>query len=720
MSDARGQTFSDAWHRVAGLRAALRPDVRARRQSAHGKRWYVLSNPLSNEFFRVSEDAYAFLSRLSAVRTVDEVWRDTLANDPESMLSQQEVVQLLGQLNLSNLLQADRAGDSSSLFDRFQQRRKRERRALLMSVLSIRIPLFDPDRMLERAQPLIRALVSPYGLLAYLVLLSLGVKALMDRGDEVFHQAAGLLAPSNLVLLYLGFAIAKVVHELGHAAVCKRFGGEVHTMGVMLLLFAPLPYVDASASWGFRHSAPRMLVGAAGVLAELAVAAVAAMVWAYSAPGVSGALAYNVIFAASVSTLVFNLNPLLRFDGYHMLVDMLNMPNLFQRSRDQLRYLGQRYLLGVKGLHPVAQSQTESWLLPLYGAASAVYSLMLMATIATFIAEQYLDIGLLMALLLVISATVLPLIKLLRHLFSSPQLASQRPRAIVSASVLALAGLGLLGWVPMPDRVRAAGVVESSVFRQLSCESAGFLAELLVKPGSRVNAGQMLVRLENPDLLLEIVASRMQLQQIQAQELKAQAMLLADLAPLRQQRLAAQASLADLESQREALTVVAPVSGIWSTGDVEQGRGRWFARGAAMGAIVEESGHRFVAILPQVATHVFKGNIERAEVRLGGEDGQNLLLRDVSVMPSEHGVLPSRALGFAGGGDIAVQPGDPNGVMAAEPFFRIHADFDVAQASEVRLVHGRLGVMRLTLTPKPLLEQWERSLRQLLQRRFRV
>lgn len=720
MSDARSQTLSDAWHRVAGLRAALRPDVRARRQSAHGTHWYVLSTPLSNEFFRVSEDAYAFVSRLSADRTVDEVWRDTLAHDTESMLSQQEVLQLLGQLNLSNLLQADRAGTSASLFDRYQKRRARERRARLMSVLSIRIPLFDPDRMLDRAQPLIRALISPVGLVAYLVLLGLGVKALMDRGDELFQPAAGLLAPDNLVLLYLGFTIAKVVHEFGHAAVCKRFGGEVHTMGVMLLLLAPLPYMDASASWGFRRSMPRLLVGAAGVLAELAVASVAAMVWAYSAPGVSSALAYNVIFAASVSTVVFNLNPLLRFDGYHMLVDLINMPNLFQRSRDQLRYLGQRYLLGVKLLKPVAQTRTESWLLPLYGASSTLYSLMLMATIAFFIAEQYLDLGLLLALLLVMSVTVVPIVKLLRHLFLGPQLARQRSRAIFSAMALTLAGIGVLGWVPVPDRIRAPGVVESSVFRQISSESAGFLAELLAKPGSRVSAGQPLVRLENPDLLLEIHASRMQLQQIRAQELRAQALVLADLAPLRQQRLAAQAALADLERQRATLTVVAPVGGIWSAGEVGQGLGRWFARGAAMGAIVDEGHHRFVAILPQVATHVFNGEIERAEVRLGGEDGYNLVMRDVSVIPFEQGVLPSRALGFAGGGDVAVQPGDPNGVMAAEPFFRIHASFDTAQAAEVTLVHGRLGVMRLTLTPKPLLEQWERSLRQLLQRRFRV
>jgi putative peptide zinc metalloprotease protein len=720
MSDVRGQTFSDAWHRVADLRALLRPDVRARRQSAHARHWYVLSNPLSNEFFRVTEDAYDFLSRLDGKRTVDQAWRDTLANDPETMLSQQEVVQLLGQLNLSNLLQADRVAASATLFERYRQRRVRERRALFLSLLAIKIPLFDPDRMLNRAQPLIRALVSPYGLVAYLFLLALGIKALMDRSDELFHQAAGLLAPDNLLLLYLGFAIAKVVHEFGHAAVCKRFGGEVHTMGVMLLLFAPLPYVDASASWGFRRSAPRMLVGASGVLAELAVAAVAAIVWAYSAPGLSGALAYNVMFAASVSTLVFNLNPLLRFDGYHMLVDLINMPNLFQRSRDQMRYLGQRYLLGVKSAKSIAQTPTESWLLPLYGTVSVLYALMLMATIAFFIAEQYLDLGLLLAVLLVFSATVLPMGKLLHYLLLGPQLAHQRLRAIVSAAALAMLLFGLLAWVPFSDRIRATGVVESLVFRQLSSDSAGFLSEVLVKPGTQVSAGQALLRLKNPDLLLEIRASRMQLQQIQAQELRAQALALADLAPLRQQRIAAQAGLSELERQRDALTVRAPVSGIWSASEVEQGRGRWFARGEAMGAIIDESGYRFVAILPQVATHLFKGGIERAEVRLGGEDGQNLLLRHVIVMPFEHGVLPSRALGFAGGGDIAVQPDDPSGVMAAEPFFRIHAGFDSAHAAEVKLMHGRLGVMRLTLEPKPLLAQWERSMRQLLQRKFRV
>ena len=720
MSDSESKILSDAWHRVADLRLTLRPDVRARRQSGHGRYWYVLSTPLSREFFRVSDEAFSFLSRLSEDRTVDEVWRDRLAHSPETMLSQQEVVQLLGQLNTSGLLRGDRATASDGLFERYRHRRARERRARLTSVLAIRIPLFDPDKMLDRLEPLIRSVISPAGLVAYLILIALGVKALMDRSDELFRPAAGLLAPENLLPLYLGFAIAKVVHEFGHAIVCKRFGGEVHSMGVILLLFAPVPYVDANATWGFRRSAPRLLVGAAGVMAELAIASVAAMVWAYSAAGLVSTIAYNMMFAASVSTLAFNLNPLLRFDGYYMLIDLINMPNLFQRSRDQLRYLAQRYLLGVKGLESVALDRTESWVLSLYGATSVLYSLTLIMAIAFFIAEEYLDLGLLLAIVLGMSVTVLPLVKFLGFLFMSPKLARQRFRAIFSSTVVFLAGVGVLGWIPMPDRIRAFGVVESTVMRQVNGESSGSLAEQLVKAGSWVHAGQALVRLENPDLLLEIRALRMQLQQIQAQELRAQALLLADLDPLRRQRLATQAELENLERQRVALTVLAPADGVWTVGEAGQGLGRWIAKGETIGTIVDTRRHRFVAILPQVATHVLEGSIHLAEVRLSGEEGGNLIMGDVTMVPFEQGVLPSRALGFAGGGDVAVQLDDPTGLVAAEPFFRIHANFDAGQSNEVTLVHGRLGVIRLTMTPKPLLEQWERSLRQLFQRRFRV
>jgi putative peptide zinc metalloprotease protein len=719
-TEAPTRTFSDAWHRVAGVRAALRTGVQAHRQFFQGEHWVVLRDSMGSDWFRISAEAFQFISRLRLDRTIDEVWQETLAVEPEQALSQEEIVQLLGQLNLSNLLQYDRSTAAASLFDRYTRRRNKERLALWMSFLSIRIPVFDPDRWLEQARPLIDWLLGRIGIVLYLLLLVAGILALVDRADDLFRQSAGILAPGNLILLYVGFIIAKLVHELGHAAVCKYYGGEVHTLGIMLLMFAPMPYVDASSSWGFRSRLHRVWVGLAGVLSELSVAAVAALIWASTAPGTLNALAYNVIFAASISTVLFNLNPLLRFDGYHILVDILDTPNLYQRSREQLRYLIERFLFRLPAAQPAAHNRAEVVILPVYGILSLAYWAVLMFTIIFFIAQQYLDLGMALAWFMAFTVLVLPLFKLLRYLLRDPRLGSQRGHAALVSLLLGITLIGLLGMMPVPDRVRIKGVVEATRYRQLYTDAPGRIVELISRPGERVEAGQQLLRLDNPALLLEIEAVKAQRDQWKAQELRAMSLAVADLAPLQQQRAAVEQNLAQLEQQRLALTVTAPISGIWSTPEQEATPGRWMTRGGLLGSIVEGGDWRFVAVLPQVGTHLFEDHIQRAEVRVAGQEGDNLSVHNTLVVPHENGILPSSALGMAGGGEIAVDPSDPHGLTAAEPFFRVQADLPALSATEPMLIHGRLGVMRLTLGSRPLLLQWERSLRQFLQRRFRV
>lgn len=723
MDSASGRTYSDAWYRVAGVCACLRSSVRAHRQTFRGEEWVVLRDSLSSDFFRVTADAYAFLSRLSAQRTIDEVWGDLMAAQPDVALTQEEVVQLLGQLHLSNLLQFDRGAAAASLFERYQQRRGREIKALLMGFLAIKIPLIDPDRGLERVLPLIRWLMGPIGVGLYLILLVLGGKALLDNSDHVFDQSAGLLAPANLGLLYIGLVLSKLVHEFGHAAVCKRYGGEVHKMGVMLLMFAPLPYMDATASWGFRSRYERLLVGASGVLSEFAVAAAAALVWANTAPGVINALAYNVIFVASVSTILFNLNPLMRFDGYHMLVDFLDVPNLFQRSRDQLKYLGEFWILGLKTAQPAARTANEAVLLPLYGVISLVYWVVLMSTIIFFIAEQYLDLGVAMAWFLFFSIVVLPLFKFVKYLASSPKLQHQRVRAWLTAIGLTGLSFGLLAAVPLPDRVRVKGVLQATQSRALYADSAGALVELKVRPGTWVEPGQALLTLRNPELIFEIESAQQQREQLISQELQAISQTVANWEPLQRQREAVEQKLVELRRQQEALTVLAPMAGVWSASELESSQGQWLARGASLGTVVDERAWRFVAVLPQVGTHLFEAGVLRTEIRVSGQQEFNVLASKTEVMPFEQGQLPSPALGMAGGGDIAVQSTDPNGLAAAEPFFRVQAempDLSGQDAQALRLLHGRVGTMRISLPNSPLLHQWERGLRQFLQRKFRV
>ena len=721
-SEASGRTFSEAWHLVSGVRACLRSSVRAHRQTFRDEEWVVLRDSLASDFFRVTAPAYAFLSRMETRRTLDEVWNELIESDPEGALTQEEVVELLSQLQMSNLLQFDRGTAAASLFERYRKRRGREIKAALASFWSIKIPLLDPDRALEKALPAIRILFGPVGALAYAVLILLGLKAVIDHSDQLFSQSAGVLAPGNLALLYGGLVLAKLVHEVGHAAACKRYGGEVHRMGVMLILLAPLPYMDATASWGFRSRAQRMMVGASGVVCELAVAAAAALVWANTAPGLINSLAYNVIFVASVTTLLFNLNPLMRFDGYHILVDWLDVPNLFQRSRDQLKYLGKRFALGLNNAQPAARTPTEAVLLPLYGVTSVVYWLVLMSTIIFYVAEQYLDLGVALAWLMFFLAVVLPVLKFGHYLFVDPSLHHQRARSLTITVALFVVVSGLLAWVPFPDRVRVLGVIQATQFRELHVDGGGEVIEIMATPGQWVKAGQPLVRLQNPQLDFEIRSTLQQRQQLQAQELQAIASAIANLEALRKQRTVLEQKLSELMNQRQALEVIAPIEGIWSVSELELARGQWLARGASIGILIDDRDWRFVAALPQFGTHLFEAGLVGAEVRIKGQQAINMVAVKTEVMPFEQGQLPSPVLGMAGGGEIAVQPSDPKGLAAAEPFFRVQAQLPSPELTDAQLrrLHGRLGTLRITLPSAPLLVQWERSVRQFLQRKFRV
>jgi putative peptide zinc metalloprotease protein len=720
LEDADTRTFSDAWHRVAQVHVRLRTSVVAQRQFFRGEAWVVLRDRFNHEWFRISPDAWKFLCRLEQGLTVDQAWSQSVAADAGRALTQEEVVQLLGQLNLSNLLLYDRGDSQTSLFERLQKRKSRELKALLMGFLSIKIPLLDPDRWLDRALPLIRVMYGPWGWIVYLALVVLGLKSVIESSDQLFAQSSGLLAPGNLFLLYFGFLLSKSWHELSHAAVCKLFGGEVHKLGVMLLFFAPIPFVDATSAWGFRKRTERMLVGASGVVAELGFAALAALVWANTAPGTLNSLAYDVMFVASVSTIIFNLNPLLRFDGYHILVDWLDVPNLYQRSRDQLRYLAERYVLRLSQAQPAARTPREVLLLPLYGVTSLVYWVFLMVTIVVFIAGEYLDLGVALAFILIFTSVVVPLFKFVRYLYNDPRLGFQRGQAVAITLGTGLVVFLLLAWVPLPDRMRVMGVVEAVHSQQLHSETEGYVMELLAKPGSLVQAGQPLLRIHNPDLPFDLQAAEMQREQLLTQKIQAVSQASTDLSAIERQLETVEKNLTDIHRRQRAQLVTAPLAGVWSAGDLDTGVGQWLGRGALVGTIVNDKAWRFVAVLPQVGSYVVGGEISRAEVRLRGQEGVNLQAASTTVMPFEQGILPSRALGMAGGGELAVSATDPNGVTAAEPFFRIESQLSADDSHLALLQHGRVGMMRLTLTSQPLLVQWERKLRQFLQRRFRV
>lgn len=438
-------TFSESWYRVVDLRPRLRSTVQVHRQHFRGHMWHVLQDPSSNQFFRLNDAAYYFVAMLDGRRTVGEVWRICNEQLGDSAPTQGEAIQLLGQLYSSNLLQAELPPDAEGLFHRYRKRVTREVQGYLMNLLFIRVPLIDPDNFLNRWVGVFGKLFTKVSLLLWVVLMGVGLYFVIGRAGELFDGAAGILDRENLPLLYLSFVIIKIFHEFGHAFACKAFGrasgtgGEVHVMGVMFLVFTPLPYVDASSAWAFRRKWHRAVVGAAGMFVELAVAAVAAIIWANTAPGTLRAVCYNVMFIASVSSLIFNGNPLLRFDGYYILSDVLEIPNLSQRSKQYIYYLVKRYVYGVRRSHNPANTGGEKRWFVFYGIASTLYRVFVCIRILLFIADKLFIVGAVLAVAAVVAWVFVPLGKFLHYLFTSGELMRVRVRAVGSTLGVLLA-----------------------------------------------------------------------------------------------------------------------------------------------------------------------------------------------------------------------------------------------------------------------------------------
>lgn len=716
---SRGGMFSEAWHRVAKNRAALHPSVEVQRQRFRGVPWYVLRDPYSNQFFRISEPAYRFVARLRMEVTIEEAWKECLELYPEEAPGQQEIVQLLAQLHQSNLLTSDLPPDAAMMAERGRKRDQKELQGKLKNFLFIKFGLLDPSPVIEACLPFFRILFNRWGGLLWIGVMLLGLKAAGENWEPLWDQTEGLLAPSNLFLLYVCGVGAKAWHELGHGLICRFFGGEVRTLGVMLLIFTPLPYIDATSSWGFSNKWHRILVSGAGMIFEFFLAAIALIVWANTSEGTIHAAAYNLIVIASVTTFLFNINPLLRFDGYYILCDWIEVANLGQRANKHIKYLSEKFLFKVRRPVPVTDTLGEGWWLFVYGISAAIYRVFLLAGIVLLVADQFFGIGLVIAVVVSFMWLVLPIGKFIKYLFTDPVLEPVRQRAICIVAGTVGGLLILLAVVPFPRHVRAEGIVEAVRFQKIFAVGEGRLVEVLVEPGVEVTKGTPLLRLENNSLDLKLKQTLAQFRESQARLQSATLRAGVEREPFEAQLRAIKFSIENLRQDQEELLLRAPLDGIWASPQLTDMQGGWFAKGAQFGVLVQPGDFRFMAALPQtVAGDVFLENIRSATIRLYGETPHRIRAHSFRRIPGEQRLLPTSALGWKSGGAIEVDNNDPEGRTTKEPFFLVTADID--ESGPAALYHHRRGVIRFHTGYEPLLQQGWRWLRQLLQQRLKL
>lgn len=726
-------TFSDNWHRVAELRPRLRTVVRTYRQQYRGRMWHVLDDTTNNQFFRLDDAAYHLIALLDGRRTVSEAW--DIANEDlgDAAPTQGEVIRLLGQLYTSNLLHAELPPDAEQMFERYKKRIRREVGGYLASFLFLRIPLWDPNNVLKTWVRAFGWMFSPIGFALWCLLMMFGFYQIAGQWDELIGKAADpqwLMQTENLLLLYASFAAVKFIHEMGHGFACVRFGqregtsGAVHTMGIMMLVLMPVPYVDATSSWAFRSKWRRAMVAAAGMYIELAVAAVAAIVWAATTPGTAvNELAFNIIFIASVSTVLFNANPLLRFDGYYILSDTIEVANLSGRSKQYLYYLVRKYIYGVQRTQSPAHTRGERVWLAGYGVASTIYRVIISIGILLYLSDmlpqELFPIVVLMMIGAVVAWVFVPLGKFVKYLATSPELDRTRLRAQLVTGVLFAAIIGGIGLIPAPDRGRAEGVVEPVNMAVVHMPVDGFVDGIAPSGSIVTKTGEPVVIASNRALVADrqemaaaIDGLRTRLAQSRSSDPAARLAYAAQMKALR-------AGMTRIDEQIARLDVAAPVDGVWVVDDSKQRNGVFLKQGERIG-LVADTGKLIVRVAadqslgPRIKRELGVG--KRVEMRVPGVPDRTITGTITALPKAGTSDLPSEALGYIAGGSLQVRKNEQGRTEAAEPFFEVHVTPD----EPGELMIGQRLVVRFTMPSRPLMVQWYRSISELMQRRFKI
>lgn len=661
----------------APLALDARQDVLATAVWVPGRATWVLKDPVTLEQHELPEAEYLLLKSLGNRTSLRDLQRAYQRQFAPKTIDVGELQNYLGRLHRAGLLVSRSRGQGSALAERAGEDRARRLRWSWTELLAIRLRGWNPDRALDALLPWVRPLLSPAFLTLAMLLVLAALGLLISHSEQFVARLPALstlTAPSNWLWLAAVVAVVKLLHELAHALVAKHMGGEVHEMGILLLVFVPTLYCDVTDIWSLASKWRRMAVSAAGMAMELVLASVATFVWWFTEPGLVNMLALNTMVVASVGTLLVNANPLMRYDGYYLLSDLSEAPNLWQRSRDALH---QR--LTPLFFKRAKRTVREPFWLACYGALSKVYLTLVLLSIfwMVMLAFQPLGLGVIAYALggMMLAGVVAPPVQQLSATLKNP-LRRRDFRPAVSLLVLLIVGLAAAGlWrLPIADRVQCQARVVPAGGAAVVTTMAGRL-EMTLPPGTEVTAGEVIARLQSFDIERNaaILAGELQVAKLrveQLEKLRARDQQSSRQLPTSRAALAdAKRRVAEIERERERLVLRAPRDGVllppakkpmeeesvtltsWSGSPLEsENRGAWIDAGTTIATVGDHDTR-------EVALAIDEADIERVAL------GQRVLvqLHAVGSEPLVGTIGDIARVGSEGDAD------EPNGLAAWLP-----------------------------------------------------
>ena len=562
------------------LQVYARTDLSARRSNYLGKSYWIVKDPIGLKYFRFQDEEYFILKNLDGKQSLETIKEKFEAEFPPQKITLEEIQSFVGQLHQSNLIVAGVPDQGHELLKRRKKRRRQEVLGQCSNILAIRFKGVDPNRFFDWLLPYIRWMFHPVTLVGCLLLM---LSALLLIGIEFDHFRAKLpefqqfFGPGNIMLLSVTLFFTKVLHEFGHGLSCKVLGGECHELGVMILVLTPCLYCNVSDSWMLPNKWKRAGIGVAGVFVECTLAAICTWIWWFTNDNMLHYLCLNIMFLSSVSTIVFNLNPLLRYDGYYILADILEIPNLRQKASKAMTQKASKWFLGMDPPDdPFFPKRNQVWF-ALFTVASGLYRWVVTASILFFVYRFFDAYGLKVLAQIIAAMSLygligLPLWKICKFFWVPGRIYKVKKKHFYPSLAGLLCLIAGFCFIPFPYSIYAPAVLElrsdeSTTANVLSPKSGGVLQEVFVKEGQRVQKGDKIAVLRNPqldaelnDLLGQLRETRAEIEMCRQMGNDQDAVARLQESTARYQGLSR--SIEAMQEERKRLTLVAPLDGV--------------------------------------------------------------------------------------------------------------------------------------------------------------
>jgi len=703
-------------YELASITLCLREDLNFYIREYGGRPACVIEDQLTSRFYRVGLAEYTFLSLLDGRMTFAGALGKCAAILKADAISEERATSLCQWLVQSGLASTMHSRSVDRL-DTAARTAKETRRAGLISLLSQRLPLFCPQGIVDSLNSTIGWLLSAPMIFLWLILISVGVGTIAVDWERFRTASTGIVSRDNWIWLAGTWLTLKLIHETAHALMCTRFGGHVREAGITLMMFVPLPYVDVTSSWRLASKWHRILVSSAGMLAEMALAAIAAIVWSQTQAGMLNQTAFNVMMSAGLTTLVVNANPLMRFDGYYILSDFLEQPNLAAHGQQAILHFGRSWVLGLSSTPP-KYPEGHRWITIIYGVAAFLWRILVNVGIVITAEYMLFGAGVALAVGMIFYSVVRPICRLIwfvargseRHHFSRMRF------AVVVAFSSAVIWLGAT-FLPRFGSEQVSGVVDFSPKTEIRTRVSGFVDQYEVNHGDQVQAGQVIARLRNDEIELKIQELRSDV----ALSLHRSAVFLTkqEVAAwqVEQENLVALHSrLHELELQIAALTVTCDRDGIILMERQDHIRGAYLSTGQLVATIGSPLNMEIIAAIDQNSHAALSlKNLQSVCVHVEGRGTECFNATLQRIDPQATREMPHPALGAHAGGDLDVrmkvsaekknQQTHPYEFL--EPRFLVHVS--LPQSPDYHLLPGQLVTLALSSDNETLGSHLRRS-----------